>query len=242
MKTVSNAFLTQRQMGEAEAVYKLIPSMTLKQSNIACQWVSLGRQEERSKRWKKATEEELKTDRQLIKLKDHEGLWYEQQDMWSKYLRRPTALENMCFAQFAKMYTSCHQTVSNEEYQDEEDDVVTAEDRESIAVDDKFNYMMTHRTDGMGKRLPEHIILNDPYPGEPQIMRKRQNPAVLRFNKSNHGNNPMKYMLSELMLCRPVTAEIEHDEIEGLYEELHQGKCKIEIVKSQVMENLEGVE
>ena len=47
MKIVSNAFLTHRQMGEAEAVYKLIPSMTLKQSNITCQWVSLGKKEER---------------------------------------------------------------------------------------------------------------------------------------------------------------------------------------------------
>ena len=34
MRTVSNAFLTHRQMGEAEAVYKLIPSMTLKKSNV----------------------------------------------------------------------------------------------------------------------------------------------------------------------------------------------------------------
>ena len=47
MKVVSNAFLTHRQMGEAEAVYKLLPSMTLKNSNVACQWVSLGRKEER---------------------------------------------------------------------------------------------------------------------------------------------------------------------------------------------------
>ena len=50
MRTVSNAFLTHRQMGEAEAVYKLIPSMTLKKSNVACQWVSLGSREERSRR------------------------------------------------------------------------------------------------------------------------------------------------------------------------------------------------
>ena len=55
MRTISNVFLTHRQMGEAEAVYRLLPSMTLKKSNVACQWVSLGPKEERSSRWKKAT-------------------------------------------------------------------------------------------------------------------------------------------------------------------------------------------
>ena len=34
IRTVSNAFLTHCQMGEAEAVYKLLPSMTLKNSNV----------------------------------------------------------------------------------------------------------------------------------------------------------------------------------------------------------------
>merc|ERR1712082_56045 len=109
MKVVSNAFLTHRQMGEAEAVYKLLPSMTLKNSNVACQWVSLGLKEERSKRWKKASEEDMKSGTPLTKIKDQDGVWFEQQDMWTKYLRRPEeTLGNMCLAQFAKMYTSCN--------------------------------------------------------------------------------------------------------------------------------------
>ena len=61
MRTVSNAFLTHRQMGEAEAVYKLLPSMTLKKSSVGCQWVSVGRKEERSSRWKKATKKEVES-------------------------------------------------------------------------------------------------------------------------------------------------------------------------------------
>ena len=52
MRTASNAFLTHRQMGEAEAIYKLLPSMTLKKSNVACRFVALGKEEERTKRWK----------------------------------------------------------------------------------------------------------------------------------------------------------------------------------------------
>ena len=107
MKIIANTFLTHRQMGEAEAVYRLLPSMLLKKSNVACQWVSLGTKEERSSRWKKASEEDLKSGIPVIELDGHEGYWYEQQDMWSKYLRRPMdTLANICFAQFAKMYRS----------------------------------------------------------------------------------------------------------------------------------------
>ena len=41
MKAVSNAFMTHRQMGEAEAVYKLLPGMTLKNPMLlvnGCPW------------------------------------------------------------------------------------------------------------------------------------------------------------------------------------------------------------
>ena len=63
-----------------------------------------------------ATENVINSGRALTKLIGHEGLWYEQQDMWSKYLRRPMdTLGDMCFAQFAKIYSSCSQTNSNEE-------------------------------------------------------------------------------------------------------------------------------
>ena len=63
MRTISNIFMTHRQMGEAEAVYRLLPSMTLKKSNVTCQWVSLGTKDERSSRWMKATEEDVKEGR-----------------------------------------------------------------------------------------------------------------------------------------------------------------------------------
>ena len=85
MKTVANTFLTHRQIGEAEAVYRLIPNMILKNSNIACQWLSVGKRSETSKRWKLATKAELESREGLVKIKDHEGLWYQQQDMLSKF-------------------------------------------------------------------------------------------------------------------------------------------------------------
>ena len=173
MRTASNAFLTHRQMGEAEAIYKLLPSMTLKKSNVACRFVALGKEEERTKRWKQATEKEIESGRPLIKLIGHKGLWYQQQDMWSKYLRRPKdTLEEMCFAQFAKMYSSYSQRSSSEkdldgQYEKEVDEAPGDEDEGyNSGSDEKFNYIMTYRDDCKnGKKLPEYIELENLYPG-----------------------------------------------------------------------------
>ena len=104
MKLVANLFLTHRQIGEAEAVYRLIPSLTLSMSSIACQFVSTSKKEERSLRWRRATEEQLQSGIRTKKLENHDGYWYEQPDMWSKYLRRPNSVKDISFAQFAKMY------------------------------------------------------------------------------------------------------------------------------------------
>ena len=224
--------------------------MTLKKSNVACRFVGLGREEERTKRWKQATEKEIESGRPLIKLMGHEGLWYQQQDMWSKYLRRPKeTLGEICFAQFAKMYTSYSQRGSSEHdvdgvYEKEVDEGQSDEDEGyNSGSDEKFNYVMTYRNDHKkGKKLPEYIELEDRYPGEPRFMKKRSFPAVLRFNKTNRDNNPHKYMLSELMLYKPVTEEIDIDTVEQLYDEMNNGKRNVDIVKSQVMEHLEGVE
>ena len=142
MRTVANVFLTTRQMGEAEAIYRLNPSLLLKNSNIACQWVSLGQKKERSSRWVKATEEQLLAGVKAVNLEGHEGLFVEQQDMWSKYLRRPDYLEEICFAQFAKMYRSYSSTNKDEEFPEENDeDIQTEECDEETSDDDRFNFM-----------------------------------------------------------------------------------------------------
>ena len=73
MKAVANVFLTTRQMGEAEAVYRLNPSLLLKNSNILCQWVSLGERKDRSSRWMKANQEQIDAGLKLVNLENHEG-------------------------------------------------------------------------------------------------------------------------------------------------------------------------
>ena len=67
-------------------------------------------------------------------------------------------------------------------------------------------------------------------------MQKRRFPAVLRFNKAKR-DNPLKFMLHELMLYRPTREEIDMDKVESLYNETHNGERKVDIVKRQVMEH-----
>jgi hypothetical protein len=44
------------------------------------------------------------------------------------------------------------------------------------------------------------------------------------------------------MLYRPTATEIDIDQVESMYDEMYQDKRRVDIVKSQVMEHLEGVE
>ena len=39
LNIIKNTFLTHRQMGEAEAIYRLLPSLHLKESNLATKFV-----------------------------------------------------------------------------------------------------------------------------------------------------------------------------------------------------------
>ena len=180
MQLISNTFMTHREMGEAEATYRLIPSMNLKGSNVTCQWVPTQPSNERSRRHRKATESQILSGIEVYQLEGHEGYFYEVQDIYSKYLRRPQELKSICYAQFAKMFRS-KSSDENDDPEDEEPQETT--DRESLKNDDfmKFDYIMTFdETKDRMPALPRTIKIKDPYPGEPKLMQKRQFPAALR--------------------------------------------------------------
>lgn len=74
--------------------------------------------------WIRAKPEDHSLGSPLIELEGRKGLWVEKNDMWSKYLRRPMdTLSDMCFAQFAKMYTSIKTGAT--EYKDDSNDELT---------------------------------------------------------------------------------------------------------------------
>merc|ERR1712045_107070 len=154
------------------------------------------------------------SDIPLVQLENHEGYWFEQQDFYSKYLRRPDELKSLCFAQFGKMYKS--RKVQEKENEDEVEDLaeMDIQPEEEDFDDIKFNYVMTFKNEGRkGTQLPDAIFLKD----------------------------PQKYMYGELKLYRPHTKEFDRENIVDLYNEQHGKEKKVDIVKSQVMEFLVDV-
>ena len=259
MRKTANIYMKNRQIGEAEATYRLLPSLTLSMSNVTCQFASTGLKEERSSRFKRATEEQINAGVPCIELKNHEGLWVEQDDMWSKYMRRPTEVKDICFAQFARMYVtwSPSKEADEEENADdnnEDDDVVTdqnghifdeqapEEDLESWE-DRRFDFAMTYLDNGsQGVPLPDKIELKSNDFGGPQHMKKRTRPCALRFHKVKQHNDPDRYMIKELMLYYPLHEELQADDAEMLFMQKYGDQYKVEIVKRQVMPYLDDVE
>ena len=94
MKKISSTFLSHRQIGESEAFYKLLPDLLLKNSNVTCQWLPLGRKKDRYTRMRRVDESES-GNKNCVKLEGVEGLWYGQPDILSIYKRRDDRLENM---------------------------------------------------------------------------------------------------------------------------------------------------
>ena len=251
MKKVATTFLSHRQIGEAEAFYKLLPDLNLKNSNVTCQWVHLGKKNERYIRMKKADENE-KENKNLIKLEGLEGDWYEQPDILGKYKRRDDRLEGICYSHYGRMIRSGgkmanaeneHDKGIDEEYYEDEDDVQELDGKDEDP-NKKFHYIITEK-DGLGEEIPQYTKLKNPMPKENPIQCKRTFPAALRFHKTKQDHNPHKFFLSELLLYIPfIDEEIEfkpddHDFIENLYATNYE---KIQKIKSKVMEHLHDVE
>ena len=97
---------------------------------------------------------------------------------------------------------------------------------------------MTKDAHIQGEYLPETISLSDPFPNEPPFMKKRKNPAALRFHKINKATDAEKYFFSECLLYTSYRSEQEvWDRVKGNLDDLEN---EIRQVKSQVMEYLES--
>ena len=265
MRKSANLYVQYRQIGEAEAWYRLLSSLKLQNSNVDCLFVSTSLKEERSARFRKATKKVIESGIECVELEGHEGLWYEFVDMWSKYLRRSDDLIDICFAQFARMYKSYSPKKAEAEDEEGDDDDETGPAAENTALldnlvevmtggkqvdgndgndgdDGKFFHIMTYLDNGKeGQKLPKIIELKNPKPGEVKRMTLRTRPIAIRFNQVKEQNEPERYLAKELMLYRPLTEELEDDQVKDLYMEEHEGRLKVSIVKAQVMPHLESV-
>ena len=114
-----------------------------------------------------------------MQIKDREGLWYQQQDMLSKFLRRSEKVELICPVQFGKMFTTAGVKSNEKEEKNVEDNELEAIDEDSNIENsdydsnkNKFHYIITETDESVP--LPNIIEILQPYPGEPRWMKKRK--------------------------------------------------------------------
>ena len=254
---LADMFMTHRQVGMVEAIYKLLAHMKMTYSSIATIYVPTEPKGHR-RQFLQRQDPDSKVG---FKVADKEGLFLEKPDLISKYERRKLltteeegnedaiTLELMSYCQFVKMYESkgWHQMKkTNEEGEVEQVDFDDEDKPEEGELDDEddFNYLVVGYAESERKQLPQQLTLDNLMPGEPKILHRRTFPRALRFFKKNHDQNPHNFYLTELMLFHPFRNEndLYPDDPEKCHELYKQHKDEIMMVKAQLMPFLESVE
>ena len=135
LSLLRRTYMSKRQIGLSEAIYRVMPSMLLQGSNIACTFVHSGYPENQSKLLRKvnpdidteqdtekvseepnssdddSTEDDepqnVQKSGQTFKIHGREGLYAETTSVHDKYACRPKAVEKLTLAQFATHYALC---------------------------------------------------------------------------------------------------------------------------------------
>ena len=271
MQLLMNTYISARQMGETEALYKIFPDFHLKDANVTTVFVPVSKKENRSKFLLKINDDMSYNGKEKLKIDGRDGYYVEKYDIVSKFERKEDGLEELSFTHFSKMYTPSWKYKETREdsnkdcdsNEDENDGILDDEDLDKnfkpelenrSTGESKFNFIMRCRKDASdpdhklcklirGKRLPKYIKLKETFPGEAPFMRKRNYPAVLRFHKFKQDTNPMEYFFSEALLYKPFSNE---KELETSIENLETSNLaihnsEIRCVKQQTMEFLDDV-
>ena len=94
-------------MGESEALYKILPSLHLKDSNVTTIFVPTNRKENRSKFLMKVEEKDHCNGKIKKKIENRDGWFVEKYDIVDKYVRRDKKckdVDDLSPSQFWKMY------------------------------------------------------------------------------------------------------------------------------------------
>ena len=260
---MANTFITNRQMGEAEAYYKILPNLTLKYSSVDTFFIPTDKKALRSKFLMKLAEsdENLPNDAKVRGGK--EGLFLEKPDIIDKFCRREITYKNeelgeLSAIQFGKLYQPYNFKKSEKE-QDDKNNKIDDTDFEMNYIDNEkeknsketnmnawndeedrvANFYITANPNYNNIRLPEIIRLKDPFPGEVPFFKKKTFPKAVRED-----TDPHRFFLSELKLYTGYTDEqqLGCDDEEKCKENYLKKQNDILLVKRLMMPFTQGVE
>ena len=146
---LADLFMSNRQIGEAQAYYQLLPHMNLTYSSVSTVVVPTVPAAERRHWLQRQDPQEGKG----FKVNDKDGLFLEKADLVTKYERRKLlgseedimeddTLEGMTYCQFVKMYASRGGN-RNEEGEFEQAVEDANPDEGELADDDSYNFVVT---------------------------------------------------------------------------------------------------
>ena len=254
MRLVRNTFLTHREMGQSEALYRIIPSMHLTESSIGDVFLNTGRN--KSKFLKKLSEDEANEAAvNIVTIADSDGIYVETSSVLDKYQKRPSSLKWMSPMQFSKRYKNARVTKADlkEELEttDENQEISDAEesDVQHLPTDLENTIekdFIIHHDRKKRKPLPKRIALQGEfYPGEPRYMQLRR-PLVVRYHKFKKSVESHDYLFSELELFHIFLTEEERtkciEDFEYCLETYQNNLEEISYVRSKTMPFVNHVE
>ena len=207
MRLLSQVFLTHRQNGECEAYYKIFPNLHLTDSNVKTVFVATNFPDQRYKFLVKVSDnqnapatgienepenetEEIDLEPEpiepgsLISVAGKEGKFTAKTSVHERYTLRPTAIENICLAQFATLYETCSKISAK-----------------AVLFANNTRGESTHKlicSDIRDVFLPNYIKLSDE-----TYMKIRSYPAVLRKHKFRMDTQYHEFLFSDLLLYTP---------------------------------------
>ena len=206
-----DAYISHRQVGLSEAVYKVNSNLRLKDSNLTCIFVGTGFPENRSVFFRKVRDEEgnenveeeednseSESDEDTEtepppqstewKIENKQGTYKEAKGVIDRYEMRPKYLEEICLAQFAISYVFASKVPKR---------IIFDEDGCSNEYSDRTIF-------DQEKNLPKYLSLKDGL-GK---MRLRFTPAILRIHTSKKKKGH-EQQYSELLLFSNWRDEVE---------------------------------
>ena len=191
VQVLKSCFLNMRQCGVSEAIYRTLPSLHLKDSNITVNNIALGFPENRGVFYFKVKDTEPEEDdlesqligeqsnqETTIRIPGRNGSYRQSVAIWDKYANRPKILEKMCLFQFAAFYDFSKTIPTKSRIE------------QGHSVDEISEGKHIHGTD---IKLPKYIKLEN----TAGYMKLRTNPSVLRFHAPSK-KEPLEQMYAEI--------------------------------------------
>ena len=183
MILLMNTYICARQMGEAEALFKIFPDFHLKKSDVSTVFVPVNKRENRSKFLMKVDEKFDHPGLKKFKVDGREGDYIEKYDIVSKFERIEDKVKDLelSFSQFSKMYSPTWKEkqdkkestdiLDDDQISEPEEYVIEYDNTEKTACEDNCDVEKSMESTGIDEEIDKGVrkfdyIMKCSHPGK----------------------------------------------------------------------------